>query len=199
MTKPSVRSCRWSRAHAELRDNASMSATLVLDTLETDRLILRHRRVSEAAVYHQLWNERDPRVPPHRRINPELRPTVEDIAAQMRAEPEDSRQGILAVERKDTADVIGYCGLIPHGNAPADEAGLAYELLRATHGCGYATEAGRAVVTWAGEAGYRRLWATVWDWNVASRRVLEKLGFRETGRVEPNSDYGHSLLTVREF
>ena len=28
---------------------------------------------------------------------------------------------------------------------------------------------------------------------------LEKLGFRETGRVEPHSVHGHSLLTVREF
>jgi len=83
-----------------------------------------------------------------------------------------------------------------HGSP--DEPELAYELLRAAHGCGYATEAGRAVVTWAGEAGYRRLRAEVWDWNVASRRVLEKLGFRETGRVEPGSVDGHSLLTVRE-
>jgi RimJ/RimL family protein N-acetyltransferase len=43
------------------------------------------------------------------------------------------------------------------------------------------------------------LWAGVWDWNVASRRVLEKLGFREVGRVEPDSVHGHSLLTVRDF
>jgi RimJ/RimL family protein N-acetyltransferase len=155
----------------------------VLDTLETDRLILRHRRVDEAAIYRQLWTERDPRVPPHRRINPEGRPTVEDIAARMRAESANSGPGILAVERKDTADVIGYCGLIFQGNGSPDEPELAYE----------------AVVTWVSEAGYRRLWATVWDWNVASRRVLEKLGFRETGRVEPVSVYGHSLLTVREF
>jgi ribosomal-protein-alanine N-acetyltransferase len=40
------------------------------------------------------------------------------------------------------------------------------------------------VATWVGEAGYGRLWAGVRDWNVASRRVLGKLGFRETGRVE---------------
>jgi RimJ/RimL family protein N-acetyltransferase len=176
-----------------------MSLPAVLDTLATDRLILRHRRVGEAAIYRQLWTERDPRVPPHRRINPEGRPTVEDIAAQVRAERENSGPGILAVERKVTADVIGYCGLIFHQNTSPDEPELAYELLRAAHGCGYATEAGRAVVTWASEAGYRRLWATVWAWNVASRRVLEKLGFRETGRVESDSVYGHSLLTVREF
>src|SRR3984885_4885869 len=170
----------------------------VLDTLETDRLILRRSRAGDAVIYRQLWTERDLRVPPHRRISSEGRPTVEDIAAQIRAERKESGPGLLAVERKDTADVIGYCGLIVHGNGSPDEPELAYELLRAAHGCGYATEAGRAVVTWADVAGYRRLWAGVWDWNVASRRVLEKLGFREAGRVEPSSAYGHSLLTVRE-
>jgi RimJ/RimL family protein N-acetyltransferase len=176
-----------------------MSLMRVLGTLETDRLVLRHSRVGDAAVYRQLWTERDPRVPPHRRINSEGRPTVEDIAAQIRGEREEPGPGLLAVERKGTADVIGYCGLIIHGNGSPDEPELAYELLRAAHGCGYATEAGRAVVTWADEAGYRRLCAGVWDWNVASRRVLEKLGFRETGRTEPGSVCGHSLLTVREF
>ena len=181
-----------------------MSIVPVLDTLETDRLILRHRRVDEAAIYRQLWTERDRRVPPHRRISPDGRPTEEDIAAQIRAADEESRPGILAVEPKGTADVIGYCGLIFHGNVrtrglPPDEPELAYELLRAAHGCGYATEAGRAVVAWVGEAGYRRLWAGVRDWNVASRRVLEKLGFRETGQVERDAVHGDSLLTVREF
>jgi RimJ/RimL family protein N-acetyltransferase len=176
-----------------------MSLVPVLDTLETDRLILRHRRVDEAAIYRRLWTERDPRVPPHRRMSPEGRPTVQDIVTQIRAERAESRPGILAVERKGTADVIGYCGLIFAGSGSPDEPELAYELLRAAHGCGYATEAGRAVVTWVGEAGYRRLWATVWDWNVASRRVLEKLGFRETDRVERDTVHGDSLLTVREF
>ena len=175
-----------------------MSGVRVLGTLETDRLILRHRRVDEAAIYRQLWAERDLRVPPHRRIDAKGRPTVEDIAAQIRAEGEVSGPAILGVERKGTADVIGYCGLTIHGNGSPEEPELAYELLRAAHGCGYATEAGRAVVTWASEAGYQRLWAGVWDWNVASRRVLEKLGFREAGQVEPDSVYGHSLLTVRE-
>ncbi|MBO0831706.1 MAG: GNAT family N-acetyltransferase [Actinobacteria bacterium] len=178
--------------------DAALTPVAVLDTLETDRLILRHRRVSEAAIYRQLWTERDPRVPPHRRMSPDGRPTVEDIAAQIRGEREESRLRILAVQRKGTADVIGYCGLTIHGNGSPDEPELAYELLRAAHGSGYATEAGRAVVTWASEAGYRRLWAAVWDWNVASRRVLEKLGFRETGQVEPDSIYGHNLLAVRE-
>jgi ribosomal-protein-alanine N-acetyltransferase len=155
--------------------------------------------VDEAAIYRQLWTERDPRVPPHRRIDSRGRPTVEDIAAQIRAEREASEQVILAVERKGTADVIGYCGLVFHDDGTPDGPELAYELLRTAHGCGYATEAGLAVVTWASEAGYQRLWARVRDWNAESRRVLAKLGFRETGRVEPDAVHGDSLLAVREF
>jgi [ribosomal protein S5]-alanine N-acetyltransferase len=129
--------------------DASMSLVPVLDALETDRLILRHRRAEEAGIYRQLWTERDPRVPMHRRIDPEGRPTVEDIAAQIRAARQELRPGILAVERRGTADVIGYCGLIFDGSGAPDEPELVYELLRAAHGCGYATEAAGAVVTWA--------------------------------------------------
>jgi ribosomal-protein-alanine N-acetyltransferase len=103
----------------------------------------------------------------------------------------------LAVERKSEGDVIGYCGLVFHGNGAPDEPELAYELLRQAHGFGYATEAGGAVVTWTTEAGYERLWAGVRAWNVASRRVLEKLGFHETGQVDVDAVHGDSLLTVR--
>lgn len=175
-----------------------MSLSRVLGTLETGRLILRPSRPGDAAIYRQMWTERDPRVPAHRQISSEGRPTVEDIAAEIRAEHLPPGPGFLAVERKGTTDVIGYCGLTIHGNGSSDEPELAYELLRAAHGYGYATEAGRAVVTWADEIGFPRLRAGVWDWNAASRRVLDKLGFREVGRVEPHSVYGHTLMTVRE-
>ena len=95
------------------------------------------------------------------------------------------------------AAAFGYRGLVFHGNGAADEPELAYELLREAHGSGYATEAAEAVVAWADAAGYSRLWATVRDWNTASRRVLDKLGFRETGEIEHDEAHGDSLLTVR--
>ena len=53
-------------------------------------------------------------------------------------------------------------------------------------GRGYATEAGRAVVAIARHAlGLKRLNAGHFIDNPASGRVLTKLGFRATGRVEP--------------
>lgn len=176
-----------------------MARVPVLHTLETDRLILRHRRVDEAAVFRQLWTERDPRVPPHRRIDPEGRPTLEDVAGWISAEREEPRPGVLAVERKSVGDVVGYCGLVFHGNGAPEEPELAYELLRRAYGFGYATEAGGVVVAWAAAAGYERLWATVRTWNVVSRRVLEKLGFHETGQVDADATHGDSLLTVRSL
>jgi ribosomal-protein-alanine N-acetyltransferase len=167
----------------------------VLDVLHTERLILRARRAEEAAVYRRLWAERDPRVPAHRRIDAEGRPTTEDIAARISVE----RTGLFAVERRDTGEVIGYCGLVFADDASRDDPELAFELLRASHGRGYATEAGHAVVAWAAGAGHRRLSAHVWDWNLPSRRVLEKLSFAEVGEVGPASAHGRNLRTVREL
>ena len=174
-----------------------MSLAHLPGILETERLILRPREVGDAAVLRQLWTERDERVPAHRRIDAAGRPTVADIAARIRAEAAES--GLLAVERTGTGDVIGYCGLIANGRGSPDGPELAFELLRSTHGQGYATEAGEAVIAWAREAGYTRLHAGVWDWNVASRRVLHKLGFREMGRAGSSSAHGHSLMTIRDL
>ncbi len=168
------------------------------DRLETERLVLRPRRIEEAEIYRQLWTERDPRVPARRRIDADGRPSVDDLAEQLRVEVGSSGLKVLAVEVKDTAEVIDYCGLFAVDVRPSDEPELAYELLAAAHGRGYATEAAEAVVAWARGAGYPRLWADVWDWNVASRRVLAKLGFRETGQVEPGG-HGESLQTVLEL
>jgi len=164
--------------------------------LETERLILRRRSAAHAGVYRRLWLERDPRVPPHRRIDVDGRPSVADIADGIRAELEEDGPVLLALHRRTDDEVIGYCGLVFHGNGATDEPELAFELLRGAQGLGLATEAGTAVVGWAARAGHQRLWATVREWNGASRRVLEKLGFQETGRVDADAVHGDSLLTV---
>lgn len=175
-----------------------MSAPRVPTEIETDRLVLRRRQEEDAAVFRELWTERDPAtVPPHRRIGPDGRPTVEDIAARIRAD--SARDGLLTIVRKQEGDVIGYCGLLFDGRGSRQEPELAYELLRRTHGTGYGTEAAGAVVAWAAGTGHRRLWAGVRVWNVASRHVLAKLAFVETGQIEPDAEYGDTLVTARTF
>lgn len=174
------------------------------ESLSTQRLLLRPSRPEDAAVYRQLWTERDPRVPHARRLDADGRPSIAAIASDIRAESfaADGSYALLAVQRQDAGDVIGYCGLVtggvtfPDGASPT-EPELAYELLRSAQGQGYATEAARAVVAWSADAGCSRLWATVRDWNSASLRVLDKLGFKDTGEREPEDGHGASLIMVR--
>jgi ribosomal-protein-alanine N-acetyltransferase len=166
--------------------------------LETSRLLLRRWQVGEAAVQRELWTERDPRVPPQRRIDADGRPTVADLEKSIRtSNSQPSSIGLLAVERKNARDVIGYCGLIDSGRGSAGEPEIAFELLRRAWGQGYATEAALAVLDWARSSGYERLWATVWDWNTASRRVLAKVGFVETEREEVDAVHGTTLFATR--
>ena len=150
--------------------------------LETDRLLLRPWRVADATVVHELWTERDARVPPHRRLSPDGHPTVADLETRGFAE------GLLMIELRATGDVVGYCGL-------TDEHELAYELLRRFWGRGYATEAAGAVIDAARASGVLEVRAGVRDWNLASQRVLAKLGF-EVERVEPNAEFGDSFIML---
>ncbi len=48
---------------------------------------------------------------------------------------QSSTRGLLAVEREDVGDVLGYCGLVEGGREP-DGPDLAYELLRRAWGQG---------------------------------------------------------------
>jgi [ribosomal protein S5]-alanine N-acetyltransferase len=165
--------------------------------LETGRLLLRPWRVAEAVVLHELWTERDPRVPPHRRIDADGRPTVADLEEWIRANQPTSI-GLLAMERKAQHDVIGCCGLIDSGRGSDGEPELAFELLRRIWRQGYATEASLAVLDWARSSGYERLWATVREWNTASRHVLAKVGFTEK-RKELDAVYGNNVFTTRRL
>jgi [ribosomal protein S5]-alanine N-acetyltransferase len=165
--------------------------------LETDPLLLRSWRETEAVVLHDLWTERDPRVPPHRRIDADGNPTVTDLEVWIRTNRPTS-SGLLAVERKADRDVIGYCGLIDGRRGSEGEPTLAFELLRRVWRQGYATEASLAVLDWARSSGYERLWAEVWEWNTASRLVLAKVGFAEE-RIELDAAYGNNVFTTRRL
>lgn len=179
----------------------SMPARIV-----TSRLILRAAVAQDAQLHHQLWGERDPRVPAHRRLDEAGHPDVEELAQSLLARANAWRDlgvGLLTVQRRDQGDLIGYCGLIPRDGGDRDQpiadAEIAYELLAATHGQGYATEAARAIVEIATGQGRPRLWAGVRDWNAASFGVLRALGFVPSGLIDPDPVHGDSITWVRDL
>lgn len=169
----------------------------VQGVLETARLFLRPWLPAEAVVLHELWTERDPRVPPHRRIDSDGHPTVADHEEWIRNNQPTS-SGLLAVERRAEGDVIGYCGLIDSGQGSDGAPELAFELLCRVWGHGYATEAALAVLGWARSSGYEGLCATVREWNTASRHVLSKVGFAEV-RMELDAAYGNNVIATRRL
>lgn len=89
----------------------------------------------------------------------------------------------LAVERRDDESFIGWCSLT-RWNADFRSAAVGYCYTEAAWGHGYATEAARALLTWAFDAlDLNRVQAETDTRNVASARVLEKLGFVREGTL----------------
>jgi len=164
--------------------------------LETARLRLRPWQMSDAASVRRLWAERDRRS--LNVIDADGNPTVDHLRTELEkqlAQSATSGLALLAVERRTEGDMIGYCGLIV-GRATWEEPEIAYELVGHAHGQGYATEAAQAVVEAATSMGRTRLWATVRDWNTASFRVLEKLGFVRTDKVSADPERGDLIWTT---
>ncbi|MFC4847493.1 GNAT family N-acetyltransferase [Hephaestia sp. GCM10023244] len=90
---------------------------------------------------------------------------------------------LICAREGDTAEIVGGIG-IHHETDGTHQ--LGYWLTPTVWGRGYATEAGHAVIAMARHAlGYKRLHAWHFVDNPASARVLAKLGFRPTGRIEP--------------
>lgn len=154
--------------------------------LETERLSLRLRESGDAPMVLQILGE-------HPGGTTARLEEIEDRLARQAAAAHEAGFGLLTIRRRRDGEPIGYCGLIV-GRGSFDEPEIAYEVLAAHQGHGYATEAARAVVDAAFRTGRRRLWSSVGDWNVASLRVLEKIGFRADHTV--TGDAGSIVFMV---
>jgi len=89
----------------------------------------------------------------------------------------------LAVDRASDGAFIGWCSL-NRWNPEYRSASLGYCYSDAAWGHGYATEAGRALLGWAFDTlDLNRVQAETDTRNLASARVLEKLGFVREGTL----------------
>ena len=87
--------------------------------------------------------------------------------------------GFWVGEERVTGDFLGWWHLRPQPGTPTDEPELGYRLARAAWGRGLATEASQALVSRGfREHGVRRVVAAAFEANVASWKVMEKLGMR---------------------
>jgi len=145
---------------------------------ETERLKL--RRFTPADADHLFTLDSDPEV--MRYLNggtPTPRAVIEDqvLPRIIRDRPEPSGAGFWAAVEKSTGEFIGWFSLRPLPGSSPPDAELGYRIRRASWGRGYATEGATALIRVAfSTAGLERVHATTYEDNLASRRVMEKLG-----------------------
>jgi RimJ/RimL family protein N-acetyltransferase len=159
---------------------ASMS--LPTPTLHTSRLRLRPFTGADAAALFALhsnahvlryWDS-PPWSDPAR---------AERFLVVSRQMAEDGSGARLAMDRVSDGVFIGWCGLT-RWNPEHRSASMGYCLDDAAWGHGYATEGARALLQWAFDTlDLNRVQAEADTRNVASARVLEKLGFLREGTL----------------
>ncbi|WP_036169784.1 GNAT family N-acetyltransferase [Massilia sp. 9096] len=147
-----------------------------MDILATERLRLRTVTLDDATFYHTLVN--DPAFIEHIgdrgiRTLEQARESVRDGPIAMQVQRGHS---LYVVELKDEGRPIGMCGLIKRSTL--DGVDIGYAFLPAGRQQGYALEAARGVLAYAPALGLRRVLAITSPNNIASNRLLLKLGMR---------------------
>ena len=157
-----------------------------LVVLRTERLLLREFEEEDWRAVQAYQSD-----PSYLRFNPWSERTEEDVRAFVRlfleAQDERPRRRFqLAIVLPEDGRLIGNCG-VRINDRERREGNIGYELDPDYWGRGYATEAVRAILGFGfGELGLHRVWAECVAANVASARVLEKLGMRREGHLREN-------------
>jgi RimJ/RimL family protein N-acetyltransferase len=169
--------------------------------LETERLVL--RRFTEADVDHLFALDNDPEV--MRYINggtPTPREVIENdiLPGFIHYDERGPAYGFWAAVVKITGDFVGWFSFRPKKDTP-HEIELGYRFRKIAWGKGYATEGAQALIHKSfTELGVQCVVATTYEENLASRRVMGKIGmtFRRAFRPTPedlmNSDTSYTTF-----
>jgi len=166
----------------------------MIETLETDRLLLRPFTTADLAALTALCGEESFWWYGLRRaMTPQ---EAEEFLARITAPYEAPGPALHAVVERATGLLAGYAGLsVPHflpEVLPAVEVG--WRLGGAFRGRGYATEAGAAALGWGFTTlGLERIISIYEPANTASGKVMDRLGFG-AGRPTTHPKQGFPLL-----
>jgi [ribosomal protein S5]-alanine N-acetyltransferase len=153
-----------------------------IPVLETSRLILRAFVPEDVPALYEIMNGPDVLryFPPG---GPPSYERVERGVARFLRHWETRGYGLWAVVERESAALIGRCGLTFVEELQSVEIDFLFG--NRYWGMGYASEAGRAALDWGlDQHVFERLIGIVHHENMASRRVLEKLGLKIQERRE---------------
>ncbi|MCP5397378.1 MAG: GNAT family N-acetyltransferase [Sphingomonadaceae bacterium] len=115
-------------------------------------------------------------------------PYAPEDAQRWVALPQDPFHPRFLVCEASSGAIVGCMGIHPRDGAVE----IGYWIAPSHQGRGYATEAARGVLEVARMLGHRTIRAEHFIDNPASGRVLRKVGFRPTGRVEARTSLGRA-------
>jgi RimJ/RimL family protein N-acetyltransferase len=146
--------------------------------IETERLILRQPRPEDANAIFTGWAQ-DKEVTRYLTWRPhqQIAQTQEFIRSCLAAWNDEARFPYI-IMLKETNEVIGMIDPRIEGS----KVGIGYGAARAHWGKGYVSEATRVIIEWAFQQSLiYRVYATTDTENVASQRVLQKVGMQCEG------------------
>jgi len=158
--------------------------------IETDRLILRRYTFDDMDDIVELVSH----------------PSVAQVGSKIKASAPEVKKHIefqnslepfeldkcfdLGIEHKENNKIIGFVGLIRKSHLQAE---VGWALHIGFRGKGYATEAVRALISYAfDKLALHRIWADTSNINIPSIKVMERLGMRREGHYrESEFQDGH--------
>ena len=145
--------------------------------LETDKIVLRDYKETDLNDMHRLWSDKETMY----YLDDILCYTIEDTANYLKTGIDNSDGHYFAICEKGKDDFIGSIGYTIVEQTPLGKiVHLGYMLLPDYHGRGYITEATKEIIEFAfTRDGCIRINTGCHKENDASRRVLEKAGFRK--------------------
>ncbi|HJS11036.1 GNAT family N-acetyltransferase [Sphingopyxis sp.] len=161
--------------------------------IATERLVMRSWRDEDVAPFQTICS--DPEV--MATLGPPL--DMEATAARiawMRGHEAEHGHCFWALERREDARLVGWCGVIRGDMAPVvDKVEIGWRLARDCWGVGFASEAARGAAAWSfANLPDDEIRAITWRGNVRSRAVMERLGMQ----YRPKFDFDHPGLAAAD-
>lgn len=145
--------------------------------LETERLVLRDYKEVDLDEMYRLWSDKDTMY----YLDDILCHSIEDAAKYLKIGMENADGHYFCITVKPSDNFIGSIGYTISDTTPFGKiVHMGYMMLPEYHGCGFMTEAVKLMITFAFvEDCCYRITTGCHKENEASRRVIEKSGFRQ--------------------
>ena len=147
--------------------------------IETDRLLVRDYIESDLDEMHRLWSDKETMY----YLDDILTNTIEESAHYLKVGMDNADGHYFCICEKNVGRFIGGIGYTITDTTPLGKiVHMGYMMLPEYHGRGYMTEATKAVIEFAFlKDGCIRITTGCVTEHEASRRVMEKAGFRKEG------------------